>query len=89
MNRIITYGVCKDDGMVVSRVGSEVAWPVLQYEDMLPENNFTPTYKLERMPVLSVTDEWYRIKWTKKIPIHLKNRHRVFWGFKPLAESAS
>jgi hypothetical protein len=84
MNRVIIYGIDQDTDLVVSRVGSEVAWPVLQFEEMLPENNFAPTCRLESMPILSLAGCYQQIKWTKKIPTELKNRHRTFWGFKPL-----
>lgn len=81
MNRIITFAVEKDTGLVVSRVDSEIAVPVLQYEKMLPENNFTPTYELEKMSVYAL-QPWQAYKWTRKVPLELKNRHRAFWGFK-------
>lgn len=84
MNRIITYGIDRETDMVISRVNSEVAWPVLDYEGMQPENNFAMYYTLEKMPILSLGSSWRSIKWTKKIPVELKNRHREFWGFKSL-----
>jgi len=34
-------------------MASDVAIPVLQFDKMLPENNFTPQYKLEKMDVIS------------------------------------
>jgi hypothetical protein len=70
----------------VSRVGSEVAWPVLQYEKIGEGGDFTKPfeYELEKMPVLSLAHCWQGLKWTKKIPLAIKNRHRVFWGMKPL-----
>ena len=86
MNRIITYAVSKDDGLVISRVGSEVAVPVLQYEKIGEGGDFTKPleYELEKFPVLSLASEWPLYKWTKKIPVELKNKHREFWGFKKL-----
>lgn len=81
-NRIITYAVNQEDGLVVSRVGGEIAWPILQWDEMKPENNFQTSYALERIPVLSVGSEYRALKWTKKIPLELKNRHRAFWGMK-------
>jgi hypothetical protein len=84
MNRIITYAIENDSGLVISRVGSEVAWPVLEYDKMLPANNFTAGYHLERFPVSSLGSNWRNLKWTKKIPTYLKNRHREFWSFKPI-----
>jgi len=84
MNRIILYGVNRSDGTVVSRVGSEVAWPILDWDAMQPENNFSTRYDLEKVDVLSIGTEYRYIKWTKKIPVEVKNIHREFWGFKPL-----
>lgn len=83
-NRIITYAIHKDDGLVISRVGSELAWPTLQYEDMKPENNFETSYKLERATLQEASSDWPRLEWTKKIPRDLKNRHREFWGLPPI-----
>ena len=87
MNRIITYAINEDDGIVYSRVGSEVAIPVLDYDHMMPENSFETRYDLERFPVSDLGSEWRALRWTKKIPIALKNRHRAFWGFAPLKEA--
>lgn len=87
--KIITYGVEHDTGLVYSRVGSECAGPVLDFEaigqggDGYEPGDFRgPTrYTLEKMPVYEV----YRYcRWTKKIPVEIKNIHREFWGFKPL-----
>lgn len=85
MNRVITYAL-HSDGYVVSRVGSEVAWPVLQYDKMTPETGFSPVWELERMPVLdvSVVSDWRSLRWTKKIPLGVKQVHRRFWGFREL-----
>ena len=84
MNRIIMFAV-HADGYVVSRVGSEVAWPVLQWESMTPENSFTPSYLLEKFNMYSIGSEWQLLKWTKKVPLADKNAHRQFWGMKPVA----
>jgi len=81
--RQITY-LLSPEGHVISRVGSEVAWPILDYENMKPENNFEPRYFLEKIPVLQVARELGRCKGTRKICREIKNYHREFWGFKPL-----
>jgi hypothetical protein len=86
MNRIITYAINQNDGLVVSRVGDEMAWPILQYEEMRPENNFQTSYKLEKIPVLSVGCEYRALRFTRKIPVKLKNKHREFWGFSLLKD---
>lgn len=85
MNRIITYAVEKESGIVYSRVGSEVAGPVLDYEGMLPSNNFAADYNLESFSVCML-QPWNGYRWTKKVPVELKNRHRAFWGMPPLKE---
>ncbi len=82
MNRIIRYAVNQADGMVVSRVGDEFAWPILDWDAMKPENNFATSYYLERVPVLSIGSEYRNLKFTRKIPIQIKNAHRAFWGMK-------
>ncbi len=83
--RNITYAV-DYEGHVVSRVGSEIASPVIQYADMNPENSFEITYKLEKFNVFDFSPVWDNYKWTKKIPVRIKNAHRKFWGMKPLKE---
>jgi hypothetical protein len=87
MNRIITFAVSEDDGMVYSRVGNEVAYPVLQWEKIGEGGDYTQPleYELEKSSVFSLVDYWPRLKWTRKIPTELKNRHRAFLGMKELA----
>jgi len=83
--RNITYAIDLETGLVVSRVGSELAWPILDYEGMLPENNYAMNYCLEKISVSSVAGYyWSLLKWTRKIPLEIKNIHRRFWGFKEL-----
>lgn len=94
MNRIITYAINRDDGLVVSRVGNEIACPVLDFDGIgqggggyRPGDFRGPVvYHLEKFPVTAIGRDWPRYGWTKKIPVRLKNRHRKFWGFKPLKE---
>lgn len=85
MNRTIRYAIHRDEGTVISQVGDAVAWPVLDYEQIGQDGDFTQpfTYTLERCPVLSVGAEWRRLRWTRKIPVELKNVHRAFWGMPP------
>ena len=82
--RTIQYAVEHSTGLVISRVGGEVCIPVLQYNDMSPENNFETTYKPEKMDVSVLFGYHDNYTWTKKIPVEIKNKHREFWGFKPL-----
>lgn len=95
MNRIITYAV-DEDGLVVSRVGDELAWPVLDFDAIgkggdgyEPGDFHGPTrVHLEKFSLHGLhSSEYARLRWTKKIPIELKNAHREFWGFKPLVSS--
>ncbi len=85
--RRITYALTAM-GHVVSRVDSEVAWPILDYEAIGKDGDFTKplTYKLEKFSVLLVGPEWQTLIWTRKIPVEQKNIHRKFWGFQPLKE---
>jgi len=81
----IQYGIDRDTGLVWSRVGSQIALPVLQYDQMNPENNFRTIYALEKFDVIHLIGSAYNaVKWTRKIPAQIKNLHRQFWGMKPL-----
>ena len=82
----ITYAIHKYDGYIVSRVGSDVAFPVLDYAAMNQSDGYQIHYRLEKMSVYSISNEWDCLKWTKKIPIEIKNKHREFWGMKPLKQ---
>ena len=76
--RTIQYAIDKETGLVVSRVGSELAWPILDY----PSSNFQT--KLEKIPVFTVGVSWPMLVWTRKLPKVIKNIHREFWGFSKL-----
>lgn len=82
--RHIRYCINRDDGMVYSLVGKEIAVAVLQWDKIGENGNFTKPleYELEKMPALSLADIWPRLRWTKKIPQPIKDRHREFWGFR-------
>ena len=71
-------------GLVYSRVGSEVAIPVLDFAGMKPENNFKMNYNLEKFDVLHMAYSLNNVICTRKIPTALKNIHRKFWEMKPL-----
>jgi len=86
MNRTIRYGIDCETGLVWSRVGSQVALPVLQYDQMLPENNFQTQYALEKMDVIEVVGSYGLVQWARIIPTQIKNIHREFWGLKPMGE---
>lgn len=81
--KYLTYAINREDGMVYSRCGSEYAVPVLQFADFGSDGNFTGPIpvKLEKVQHLYGRGS---LVWTKKVPVRLKNRHRKFWGMKPL-----
>lgn len=83
-NKTITYAIDGDTGCVVSRVGSEVAIDVLDFEGMSPKDNYETKYNLEKHSVYDTLRYMPALKWTKKIPIEVKNRHRNFWGMPSL-----
>lgn len=73
------------DGYWISRCGSELAWPILDYELMTPENSYAMIYNLDQVSVFKVGKEWDLLKWTKKVSREVKNIHRAFWGMNPLS----
>lgn len=86
MSRCITYAVEEETGLVYSRVGAEIAVPVLQYERIGKGGDFTAPleYELEKFGVSELRGEWNTLRWTRKIPVALKNKHREFWGMAAL-----
>jgi hypothetical protein len=91
--KTITYAIDREDGLVISRVGDELAWPILDFAGIgQGGNGFAKgdfrgpmNYKLEKIPVYEAGASAHaNLRWTKKIPIKIKNRHRRFWGIKPL-----
>ena len=85
MNQI-TYAVTPD-GHTISRIGSEVATGVLDYEAMVPENGYNAGYYFEKFSVHCISsNEWDSWYWTKKIPLPVKNMHRKFWGLPELKD---
>jgi hypothetical protein len=81
--RRITYMI-NPQGVVYSRVDDEVAIPVLDFEGMKPENKYEMNYNLEKFKVIKVAGELGHCVGTRKIPVEVKNKHREFWGMKPL-----
>ena len=81
-NRTIQYAIDQATGQVCSQVGDEMAFPILAYTSMTPENNFNLEYSLEKHSIFASIG--MSLKWTRKIPQEIKNQHREFWGFKPL-----
>jgi hypothetical protein len=92
MLNTISYGIEDETGIVVSRVGHEAAYPVLDFEAIgqggdgyAPGDFRGPVrYSLEKMSVYEIG--YASVRWTRHVPVALKNRHRVFWGFPKLPE---
>ncbi len=84
--KTIQYGIDQETGLIWSRVNSEIAVPILNYDGMQAENNYCMGYFLERMSILQATPTVNYLKWTRKIPITIKNIHRAFWGMKLLTK---
>ena len=82
-NKTIQYAIDLDTNLVISRVQSEVLIPILDFEEMNPNNNFQLTYILEKCSIYDTIG--LALKWTKKIPIEIKNIHRKAWGMKLLS----
>ena len=88
---IIMYAVDCDTGQWWSRVeghatagNRKVAVPVLDYDRIREGGDFSKplVYHLEAMGIdaLFHTD----LRWTRKVPVAVKNMHRAFWGMAPL-----
>lgn len=94
--RTIQYAVDLQEGHIISRVGSEIAHPVLDFAAIgqgghgYAKGDYRgPTmYPLERMPLSALVGIYHLYRWTRKIPMKIKNRHRKFWGMKPLKRKA-
>ncbi len=82
--KTISYMV-DDEGLVYSRVNSEVAIPILEWDKMMPANRYQTSYHLEKCSIYDLIGT--PVTRTKKIPLQLKNQHRKFWGMKPLKSS--
>lgn len=80
----ITYGF-NDDG-VYARLGDRIAFTVLNYAEMSPENGFAADYSIEDDSAFSVLQHSDEIFWTKKIPTAVKNAFRTHFGLKPLKD---
>jgi len=82
--RTIQYAIELDTGLIISKVRDQLLIPVLDFENMKPENNFQTNYDLQVFPLNTLVGIWHCYKWTKKIPKEIKNLHRIAWGMKPL-----
>jgi hypothetical protein len=80
MPKSIRFAVDRETGLVYSRVGGQWAIPVLEYDGWNPAD--APDYHLEKFGLYDVRPE--SLIRTSLIAVELKNRHREFWGLKPL-----
>lgn len=97
-HRTITYAT-HPEGFTISRVNDLIAWPILDFNQIgkggTDDNGISYAvgdfrgpmiYKFETIKLHSVVlhHEWQSLTWTRKLPISEKNKHRAFWGMKPL-----
>lgn len=80
----IQYGIDGETGLIISKTDDNIAWPVLDFAGMKPENNWKMNYNLKKFKIVDVGQSIKYVKWTRKIPNEIKNMHRQFWGFKLL-----
>lgn len=83
------------NGHLISRLNVDdsfrtpcVAVPVLDYDKIGENGDFTAplTYTLEACTLGEIIGQ--SLNWTKKVPLADKNRHREFWGMRPLAPAS-
>ena len=88
MNNHLHYAIHRRDDVMVSRLGNELAWPLLDYAAIGQNGDFRAPLKfaLKKVSVNSIgaNNEWAMLVWTRYVPTSIKNEHRKFWGFKPL-----
>jgi hypothetical protein len=84
MLKTIQYAF-NDEG-VYARYGDKVAFTVLDFAGMKPENGFQANYFIEIGNVHDVLPHAGRLLWTKKIPVAVKNAFRQKFGMKPLKD---
>lgn len=83
----ITYAVHRGTGLIYSRVGSEIAFPVLDYAQVGANGDYIAPFDfhLEKCPVFHLAGhEWRALRWTKIQSKQAKNHHRAFWGLPAL-----
>ncbi len=72
---MIQFAIDLESGLIVSRLDSEYLWPIMNY----PEQGYT----LQKVNIFEVAGI-VKLKYTRKIPLTLKNKHRIIWGLKPI-----
>ena len=79
-----------EEGFVYSEMSNREGWaiPVYQFADFGNDGDLTGKIPMELEKFedsIRHSLPWNTLKFTRKIPVDLKNRHREFWGMKPLA----
>lgn len=71
------HWICRQDDRII--------YPSINYEGMKPENKFEadPAYFLEKTTIWDFMSFFDQYKFTKKIPLSIKNEFRAFLGMKP------
>jgi len=86
--RNITYGV--DGESFYARCGDRVAFLELDYVNMTKENNFESKYIIFDVFIHNILpDVWNDIRWTKKIPLSIKNQFRKYFKLPELKMTPS
>src|SRR5690349_3876174 len=85
----LTYAITPD-GIVYSRLGEYMAFPVIDFAEFGKDGDFTGPmpYHMEKCKIHELGTSHFTLEYTKKIPVSIKNEHRAFWGMKPLREVA-
>ena len=86
--KTIKYAIDRNSQSIISRVGSEIAWPHFVHIDKVGFFCKPLTMTLLKQDVLSIGREWDDLVWTRFIPTEIKNFHRQYWGMKPLPTEA-
>lgn len=81
----ITYAVNRDG--FYARCGDRMAFFELDYKNMKPENNFEEKYTISDCSVFEFGEQ--NVRWTKKIPLHIKNAFRKHFGMSELKMTPS
>jgi hypothetical protein len=59
--------------------------PKRRFQHSLEQLRSALTYRLGRMDITALIHA--RLRWSRKVPLAVKNLHREFWGIKPLPVS--
>lgn len=93
MTRLM-FAYDNDTGLWWSRVEDhpaatteKIAVPILDYEAIGVDGDFTRPfeYRLEAMTTEAL--QHANLVWTRKVPLHIRNLHRDFWGLQALRPS--